>query len=62
MSIVKKKNEISLDDFADFNENSILDSNDSFELNETCGFSKTKKATTQLDEFQSPPRNPFKKS
>ncbi|CAD8134635.1 unnamed protein product [Paramecium octaurelia] len=61
LSIVKKKNEISLDDFADFNENSLLDSNDSFEINETCGFSKTKK-NAQIEEFQSPPRNPFKKS
>ncbi|CAD8051454.1 unnamed protein product [Paramecium sonneborni] len=61
LSIVKKKNEISLDDFADFNENSLLDSNESFEINETCGFSKTQK-TPQIGEFQSPPRNPFKKS
>ncbi|CAD8050273.1 unnamed protein product [Paramecium sonneborni] len=59
-SLVKKKNEISLDDFADFNENSLLDSNDSFEINETCGFSKSKK-TPQIVEFQSPARNPFKK-
>ncbi|CAD8134857.1 unnamed protein product [Paramecium pentaurelia] len=61
LCIPKKKNEISLDDFADFNENSLIDSNDSFEINETCGFSKTKKIP-QIGEFQSPPRNPFKKS
>ncbi|CAD8159346.1 unnamed protein product [Paramecium octaurelia] len=61
LSVVNKKNEISLDDFADFNENSLLDSNESFEINETCGFSKTKKII-QVEEFQSPPRNPFKKS
>lgn len=34
------RGELSLEDFVDFNENSINESVDSLDLNETCGFNK----------------------